>query len=64
MKMLGVDDLQKWIEVFEPRTKYAAELADHSWVPECMQTLIAPAAFPGAAVLVEYQVTSCQLPNW
>ena len=60
MKMLGVDDLHKWIDVFEPRTMYAAELADRSWVPECMQSLIAPAAFPGAAVLVEYQVISWQ----
>lgn len=61
LSVLGVTSLSEFLGTAEPRSKFLVPLeTDRSWLPDSMRRLLLPTAFPGAAVLVEFQVNAHQ----
>eukprot|EP00658_Telonema_sp_P-2_P053729 TRINITY_DN4236_c0_g1_i3.p1 TRINITY_DN4236_c0_g1~~TRINITY_DN4236_c0_g1_i3.p1 ORF type:complete len:412 (-),score=100.95 TRINITY_DN4236_c0_g1_i3:151-1386(-) len=58
MHKLGVADASAFTGPFQPRKLFEAELADRAWVPQSIRELITPTSFPGALVMVDYQVNA------
>eukprot|EP00656_Telonema_subtile_P017924 TRINITY_DN19665_c0_g2_i1.p1 TRINITY_DN19665_c0_g2~~TRINITY_DN19665_c0_g2_i1.p1 ORF type:complete len:437 (-),score=61.86 TRINITY_DN19665_c0_g2_i1:301-1611(-) len=59
MKKMGIEDIEAFTGPFRPRSEFLSELRNTAaWVPESIKQLLVPEAFPGAAMIVDYQVNA------
>ena len=57
MLSVGIADIEGYIGDEKPRTDFTKSLdLDRTWIPSTMKALLEPTAFPGASVMVEFQV--------
>ena len=59
LEFLGYSDRDAFLGGLKPRRGYLLQLeTGRNWIPASMQQLLLPSAFPGAALMVEFQVLS------
>ena len=57
MLSVGIAGIEAYIGDEKPRTDFTKSLdLDRTWIPSTMKALLEPTAFPGASVMVEFQV--------